>query len=1859
VLLVSAVFAACIYMPASATAQSNLDVTVTVLPPGDYLAISPLRIGDVIASPQETDVPVLAFRFDNFMASAKSVSELAVRHVSQGSGSPAQLRSNIDSVSLYRDVDEDLAVSGGDILLGTVIPVTDSLAFTFAPIVMQPDSGVTFLVAAHATLFPRDGDSLDFAIQTATDIKTTDSLVPLGPAIVNSTGYGLVDGMLAAQAPVIAAGSGMITPADSFYSVMTLDLPRNGYAEDTLQIISFANLGTAPVANTDSLVLFADDGNGSWGGPSEETRLGHLEFTGGLWSISGLTWPLATPANRIHLGVRLAEYPTDGATLQFAVPTDGIQVTSGNDGPLDAALVSPDTFSIQSLEAILVSAVPVPSRSLIPGTQSQPLLSLQLRNSYAADRTVDSLRIAWVAVDPDGASQAELDSQLDSLLVYLDGDGDPAVTSGADLLLGTGYVTNGIAVLPTGGLSIPAGGQAVYLSLATALSASAAKNGNTVGLELQDSTDVFATPAATVGGTFPLVNANSHTVNAFPAALIALTTIPGATSLGGDINIEIFRCVLPPNGYAQDSLRSFRLTGSGSFADAGSHITLKLWYDVTGNGFTGDDLQLGTLAYNAPNWDLVNLSFPVGAGGLPICITMDVASTQFDGGTRVFEIPVGGITYASGTSGPDDVPSGTLEEQLILPTDRVTLVSAPSPGTAIAPGSPSVTLLAFALYNGYLGQTKVLTDLRLTNTTKTASTAAFADSEVGQVALYLDTNGNRVLDNDSLLGTGYFSAGALQFSGLGAAIAPESLAFLFAVADVSLSAIDSDSLDVSIQSPADVGFADATVTNGDLPLGGGSYLVIDGSIQKQYQVQSLSSRSVRPGDTDLTVMAFRPAANGDLVDTLQSLTIENLQTATSADLASLELWLDLNADNIWQSSDSLLGLLAFTGAAWQISGLTVEVAGSAPTLLVQADIAPAALPGRVFEASVPLLGCQYASDNDGPVDIPLGSRAEFAISGSAMRIAQSPLQSSYSVGQIIAVEATVTNALLGNLDSVLGALLYLDNPTTVTFDSATAGPVNLAAGDSAVFTWWYTASQPGTTYWRLRAEAPLLPDSSPVVQTAITTIQAPSSPVFVQFINSIPTAVTRGQANVFPLSIKYAHPNTVPTAASVQLDSLLIRVEDGASTPIPANTAFSRMVLSSGSQPVTIVTSVPSASDVWLVFSNPVVVTPGETKTYSLLVDVDSSATANTFSLALTTPASVPLVDANSQQPVAIDPGVAFPLSTAACRIDDASRSMAVSYAPLVGPAVNYGQQNVSLMRVYLRHPGAPGESQIQLSSIRVNFQDGVLTDLKPSELFTNVRLTQQGMEIGQLQASYFDSTVAEIALNLPITLSPGQVDSLDVTVNMLATSLEPGFQGLISDSTAFAIRDLASGQPLDVGSDTILSTGVVFPMMSGWTTLLQPALQPEICISSALPASIIGGVDSLGLIDFVMVQAGSPGYAGTRIHTIEVTARDSAGTILDPTLLFDQLGVSLTSGTVSYQVFVNVFAGAARFDLTGTGLLLLPGDTLNFTLVADIEADVPYSYFKLQIAATTSILLQDAVDSNHVPVLVALSGCGTGFPFETAYTQVFFPAGRPLVTPAIPGLRLAFPGQPGVGVFQGTLGYVNATPQSDLGVRQVTGTFWQRTANGLVSAAPASVFSSLNLSIAGTTVATDSSLNADSVVFALPTDYILSTGAQVDVRIDGDIRADAALGNYVIQLADSTFMSVVDVSRATSVFPLLAGNYPVWSAELSVAKGELETSFSNFPNPFIPSRGEITTLAYVLSEDATLNIEVYATTGQAVATLADNLFRAAGSYTDLVWSGQNDAGHEVAPGAYLCRIRATYSSGRTEQFTRKIAVLR
>jgi hypothetical protein len=75
---------------------------------------------------------------------------------------------------------------------------------------------------------------------------------------------------------------------------------------------------------------------------------------------------------------------------------------------------------------------------------------------------------------------------------------------------------------------------------------------------------------------------------------------------------------------------------------------------------------------------------------------------------------------------------------------------------------------------------------------------------------------------------------------------------------------------------------------------------------------------------------------------------------------------------------------------------------------------------------------------------------------------------------------------------------------------------------------------------------------------------------------------------------------------------------------------------------------------------------------------------------------------------------------------------------------------------------------------------------------------------------------------------------------------------------------------------------------------------------------------------------------------------------------------------------------------------------------------------------------------------------------------------------------------------------------------------------------------------------------------------------------------------------------------------------------------------FQNYPNPFNAS----TAINYVISESATVSVEIYNLTGKKVRTLYHG-YQNHGTH-QLIWDGKNDAENRVPSGVYFCKIKLT-----------------
>ncbi|UCG61666.1 MAG: hypothetical protein JSV52_15375 [Candidatus Zixiibacteriota bacterium] len=203
-------------------------------------------------------------------------------------------------------------------------------------------------------------------------------------------------------------------------------------------------------------------------------------------------------------------------------------------------------------------------------------------------------------------------------------------------------------------------------------------------------------------------------------------------------------------------------------------------------------------------------------------------------------------------------------------------------------------------------------------------------------------------------------------------------------------------------------------------------------------------------------------------------------------------------------------------------------------------------------------------------------------------------------------------------------------------------------------------------------------------------------------------------------------------------------------------------------------------------------------------------------------------------------------------------------------------------------------------------------------------------------------------------------------------------------------------------------------------------------------------------------------------------------------------------------------------------------------------------------------------------------------------------------------------------------------------------------------------MFDSVYLVLGTDTIAIDSSLSETDVSLTIDSGFTIPYGSSHSLTVLCDISPDAPLGNYVLGLMDSMFCDLIDQNLLTTVYPILnAADYPVLSAEVSLVKADLETSFTNYPNPFNPDGEGRTTIGYVLTSDARVDIELFTITGELVKQVAIGAFRGAGAHQEDTWDGRNDRGGMVLPGTYFCRLTAKYVGGGSETIKRKIAVVR
>ncbi|MCH7549309.1 MAG: hypothetical protein IH969_07235, partial [Candidatus Krumholzibacteriota bacterium] len=310
------------------------------------------------------------------------------------------------------------------------------------------------------------------------------------------------------------------------------------------------------------------------------------------------------------------------------------------------------------------------------------------------------------------------------------------------------------------------------------------------------------------------------------------------------------------------------------------------------------------------------------------------------------------------------------ETSLTSLPDVATIAIAPS---TPRPGDVDVVLLGFTVQNNTLS-TVTLDSLTLTNESAGPGSQPDLDGTLTAVAVYHDNGDGVVGFGDTILGSGIFSGGSLT-AAIDLTLDPGVPHQLLVACDVdSFCTADNDTLAVQLSAAADLHFDTPARITGAFPLANGAGSVIDGMLAHQINVVTSADSLIITTLPDNLVFDFGIPGNGYQPDTLITLTLQNLGTATSVHIARLALYAD-GGDATFDAGtadDVFLGNFVDLGRGeYKLSSLATALTGgcgSFTQFFAAADIDPNPGSGASIQFSIPVMGMEVASENDGPLD---------------------------------------------------------------------------------------------------------------------------------------------------------------------------------------------------------------------------------------------------------------------------------------------------------------------------------------------------------------------------------------------------------------------------------------------------------------------------------------------------------------------------------------------------------------------------------------------------------------------------------------------------------------------------------------------------------------------------------------------------------------------------------------------------------------------------------------------------------------------------------------------------------------------------
>ncbi len=598
---------------------------------------------------------VLTFAFTNQSAQTDTLHSMTITNLTEGSGTLAEMDAEWQPLTLTHQL--STPIEGEEPADKIFRSFTDGLAiFDNLELVIAPGDTLEVTLQANASLEARDSAHLQVGIVQPENLDFTApyGLVLDWPLV---SGHILnVNGFVAAQAAVIPMESGLLAIGSQQNLALTVDLPNNGYLDDTLYGISLQNHGSAePGSDISGMQIWADEGDGIFG--PDDLLMGSTIHSGDLWQLTGLSQPVSSTGLRIFISVDIAETALPSRDIRLSLPVGNgyaVEMFSGNDGPVDIALENPSTLGISDTDRIILFAEWSLSGTTLPGIKDATLLQFLLTNTYADDRQMQSLTFTNTT-EAMGSTTEQRDATCQQVyLVWDENDNGELDELTVDSRLASGIFVDGQVTFNGLDLDLLAGA-GTRLFVTADLDLNSVADGNRIKGQLQSISDINIS-GSTVVATWPLESGAEWLINGMIAEQITNQNVNILTLGPGEGPVLAMDLSIPANGYAPDELIGISLHNEGS-ATSQDLLLAELWEDggdgVFNAGF-GDDILLGPLTLSGNTWSSTVLSQVIPVDGTQLFTSITVSDTPQDSVTVKLGLPVGGITVSSGNDGPVD-----------------------------------------------------------------------------------------------------------------------------------------------------------------------------------------------------------------------------------------------------------------------------------------------------------------------------------------------------------------------------------------------------------------------------------------------------------------------------------------------------------------------------------------------------------------------------------------------------------------------------------------------------------------------------------------------------------------------------------------------------------------------------------------------------------------------------------------------------------------------------------------------------------------------------------------------------------------------------------------------------------------------------------------------------------------------------------------------------------------------------------------------------------------------------------------------------------------------------------------------------